>query len=353
LIDEIDARGRWKKGSRRIVDRYINIEQQFLDAKVAAALCVGGAIRYCIVEDSGITYAWLYKHVVPGIKDYFVEDSIVDVLALPLLFACLNDDLLHTVPLTIGTRIRERYETIRVLDAAINPVKRIFLNVYRYQDQVNIDDVVVLDEHGGEQGELQTRRNNNNGGNNDNNTQFNTILVQMQQIKQSMAAQFDQINQSINNQRTETGEKFKVLNKNVNRILIQPPRMMTPQQRQDRAERNNFIEAAEALAQPQLIPQLSKAPRTLFDLWEEYAFGMAGRKAAKDFTSFERGACRYVYCRRKVFWDCVSKHVNAGYLAVTAIDRILDAYGRSLTVTSILILMSRDKATGGHANLRV
>lgn len=91
LLDGIDSRGRWRKGARRVVDRYINLEQQFLDAKVAAALCVGGAIKYRLVEGSGVTPEWLREHVVPGISDYFGDDSLVFVLALPLLwmFGCV------------------------------------------------------------------------------------------------------------------------------------------------------------------------------------------------------------------------------------------------------------------------
>ena len=126
-------------------------------------------------------------------------------------------------------------------------------------------------------------------------------------------------------------------------------------QRQEREARNNFQEAAEELARarPQLIAELSKHPKTLFDLWTEYAFGIGGRKAAKDFNSHERGKCRFVYCKRKVVWDCISLHVNAGYLAATAIDRILDCYGRNQTVTSIINAMVADKKNGGNPNLRV
>lgn len=346
LIDEIDARGRWKKGSRRIVDRYINIEQQYLDAKVAKALCVGGAIKYGLVKDSGITNAWLYEHVVPGIKDYFVDDSIIDVLALPLLYACLHNDLMHTVPLTISTRVRERYEVIRVLDVSTNPVKRIFIEVNRHQDELTIDEISDEDHE-------QTQRSMNGNNGDGNNNQYNMVLVHIRRMQETMATGFDQVNQSINNQRTEFGDKCRTINKNIGRILIQPPRMMTPQQRQDREARNNFHEAAAAALQPVLIAQLSKAPKTLFVLWEEYQFGMTGNKPAKDFTSFERGACRSVYCRRKVFWDCVSKHVHAGFFAVTAITKILDAYGHSNTVSTILVQMVKDKANGGHVNLRV
>lgn len=85
-MDEIENRGLWRTATRRIVDRYVNVDQMFLDAKVAAALCVGGAIKYCLVDNSDVTTPWLNENVVPGLCNYFGEDNkIVDVLALPLL----------------------------------------------------------------------------------------------------------------------------------------------------------------------------------------------------------------------------------------------------------------------------
>ena len=102
---------------------------------------------------------------------------------------------------------------------------------------------------------------------------------------------------------------------------------------------------------PQVL--FSNAPRTLYDLWIEWTTGLGGNKAAKDFTSHERGQVRFKYCRRKVFWDCVSQHIRAGYTALTAIDRIHAAYGNNLSVSSILALMARDKKNNGQENLRL
>jgi hypothetical protein len=352
LIDEIDSRGRWRKGSRKIVDRYINVEQQFLDAKVAAALCVGGAIKYCLVEGSAVTSTWLEEHVVPGISDYFDDASLVFVLSLPLLWMCLNDELVSDyLPLTLSTRVREAYEVIRVLDVSINPVKRVFLSIVRANDQVIIDEMMeVTDEHG-------VLQQNNNTTNNNNRVQqqdhINILFVQMQQLKHQFAIQYEQLQQSTNNLRTDFAEKYKILNKNINRVFIQPPRQGTQRQREEREARNNFEAAAEALVGPVLVAELSRAPKTIFDVWMEYAFGIGGRKPAKDFTSLERGANRFAYCRRKVVWDCISKHVNAGFLAATAIDRILECYGRNQNVSAIITAMVNDKKRGGHPNLRV
>ena len=98
---------------------------------------------------------------------------------------------------------------------------------------------------------------------------------------------------------------------------------------------------------------LSPHPRTLYAVWQEYQFGIGGRKAAKNFTAQERGRCKYAYHRRKVVWEKVSEMVRAGYTADTAIDAIYGVYGRSASVTQIINGMRRDRGNGGNNRLRV
>ena len=126
---------------------------------------------------------------------------------------------------------------------------------------------------------------------------------------------------------------------------------------------NNNIEVGEVLREgeggrvdgPQV--DLSTSPKNLHELWAEYTVGLGGRKAAKYFTPRERGGrLKFRYCRRKIFWDCVSKHVNAGYAVDTVIDRIHSSYGEALTVTAILNALVKDRrkdGIGGHPNLRI
>ena len=70
------------------------------------------------------------------------------------------------------------------------------------------------------------------------------------------------------------------------------------------------------------------SPKTLFDLWHEYQFGLNGCKPAKEFTLEERGKVKSVYCRRKVFWDVITLLVNAGHTSEVAIDKVYACYGR-------------------------
>ncbi len=68
----------------------------------------------------------------------------------------------------------------------------------------------------------------------------------------------------------------------------------------------------------------------------EWIVGFSGKKAAKDFTSAERGAHKTKYSFRKVFWDKISELVRAGHTADRACDLVYEAYGPSLPVTQIL-----------------
>ena len=52
-------------------------------------------------------------------------------------------------------------------------------------------------------------------------------------------------------------------------------------------------------------------------------------------------------------WDVISTLIRAGYTSDTAIDKVYQVYGRGTSVTSILVMMVRDRKNGGNLNLRV
>ena len=252
---------------------------------------------------------------------------------------------MDSVPLTLSSRIQEAYGRICVLDEGVNPVKKVRLRIRRLEDQLCIDEIADDNDDTNAAGNEQEHNDNTN-----------IILLQMQQIQSQLATQYDHLQQSFNNLRSDFSAKISILNRNMNTIIIQPPRQATPQQRQERDDNNAIVDAAAVHIETegqQLIAKLSKTPRSLYDLWTEYQHGIGGNKAAKDFSYTERGKCKFKYCRRKVVWDCVSKHVNAGHSAVSAIKKIYDCYGNSLTVSSIINAMVKDKKSGGHPNLRI
>ena len=73
-----------------------------------------------------------------------------------------------------------------------------------------------------------------------------------------------------------------VMNRIINRTAIQSPRMAG-------ANEHAYNNEQTELKRINQTAVLSRCPRTLFDLWTKYVFGIAGNKAAKDFTPTERG----------------------------------------------------------------
>ena len=99
---------------------------------------------------------------------------------------------------------------------------------------------------------------------------------------------------------------------------------------------------------------LMKEPKDLYVLWQEFEFGVGGTKPAKVFSAAKRGANKFAFCWRKVFWDMVVSMVGRGHIAQVAIDRIYKVYRRKLLVMHILQRMVRDwKEQGRHPELQV
>ena len=87
------------------------------DAKVASLLAIGGLVKYKLKTDSGVMPEWLVENVVPNIHQYFnlVDETnkVAHVLALPLLWACLSDDLVDMVLPEVRARVRVAWANLR------------------------------------------------------------------------------------------------------------------------------------------------------------------------------------------------------------------------------------------------
>ena len=98
---------------------------------------------------------------------------------------------------------------------------------------------------------------------------------------------------------------------------------------------------------------LSKCPRDLWTLWEEYENGIGGRKPAKNFNELERGKVTSTYSKRNHVWKLIGNLIDRrGIHYNIAIDCIYDVYGINTPVSKIIKEIQRDARTGGHANLR-
>ena len=92
---------------------------------------------------------------------------------------------------------------------------------------------------------------------------------------------------------------------------------------------------------------LSKGPKTIHDLWQEFQHGIGGNLPAKQFNYRERGKCKGHYSRRNLVWTVIKDLVVAGIDADVACDRIYQAYGHNKSVTYIISKMYEDKRNAG------
>jgi hypothetical protein len=118
------------------VNRYISAEQLTTDAKLAGVLDVGGPIRYKLKDDSHVSFQFLKSTVVPKMHAQFGADPsnlIVDVLALPLLWACHEPSLAHMIHPQVLSRVQQGYISIRGRHGnTYNPVYKVPLTMKQH-----------------------------------------------------------------------------------------------------------------------------------------------------------------------------------------------------------------------------
>jgi hypothetical protein len=370
---EVEIRGRWKGGRNgRVVNLYINVQQLPTDGKVAGVLCVGQPVKYKLKANSGVTREWLLTNVVPGIRDHYDADAqnrVADVLALPLLFACLEPGLEHIMTPAVRNRVQDAWETLRQQheqEVVWNPVEKVVLQVHRYENQLVIDELLTLGANNG--------NNNGEAGASENLVQANRVAGNMQQLG-IITNQVHQLKQdivqckmenlhAISELRSYCQHQFGNVHTTLGKLLHQAPTRRVPGGRPANAGTATGIAAgngggvavgggaARARAFAPLRAGLSKCPRTLHDLWREWTDGLEGNKPASQIRRHERGGkMRHVYYNRKHVWDVIKKFTDKNISHLTAIDNIETAYGRNKSLSHYISCLKRDKKHGGHPNL--
>ena len=332
--DAVDHRGRWKSADRQ-QDTYADTTIPYVDACAAASLCTGGAIAYLVRPESGITDEWILQHVVPHIVAARVPRQACVVLGRALLWKvaerALDGESPHLVPAEIVERVSEAYRDLgerNKLPVHENPVRRANLGVSGVDAELHVFEVLGGDDEGGAGGGA-TGDGRHQRGVRDAEVRF--LASEVARCRRTVEnAEEEGTRRSI-----KLEDRMRSIEKSMKRIALQPGRKVAPAARQE--------EDGEAVVRPALVADLSKRPKFLHDLWKEWIVGSTGKKAAKDFTSAERGAHKSIYSLRKVFWEKIAELVRAGMTADRACDLVYEAYGLSLSVTEILRKMRTDR----------
>jgi hypothetical protein len=290
-----------------VIFRYIDVKQFFIDAKVAAALCIGGPIKYDMVDDAevrtGVTNDWLFTNVVPCIQARFSADSrLCRALSLLLLFGCLDEELAPELPLHVVARVQNAWEALRLRasEANNNPVHRVPLHAYRINDAMCIDPVVPLqhaDKDGGAPGAIvagtpgvPTMAGGRGNQQQCDNDSYQALLIQMQHQRQQMTGMGQRIDGSLDSFWTWTRNQFTIVNNNVHRfggsiqggLAWQDPAQAVERQ----AASNQQVDATDNEIGGSL--SLLPASKTLHALHTEWQFGIGGRKTARIWNLRER-----------------------------------------------------------------
>ena len=353
----LNVRGRWKR-FKQMVDTYMDPGIPFLDAKTAAALCIGAPVKYKLRNRCGLDYCWLLKNVLPEVYKKHNNRKDVVTLSKALLWDCFDSEAQVLVPLEILKRVHSAYEGVRKLDPTVNPVRKVPLLIAGHEGQLIIEELfdVESEQAGVEAGtahdensspatpEAINRRRNRHS------SEMQAVFAQLMMIRK----QNEELTSEIQAMRTTFSKKLGYLRSTVNRLTQVPARVPRVNHSTNFTAtddtNNSFLLPSQSLVVPTgdaddeeaalLVRSkpatLSKNPRSLHILWHENEFGIEGKKPAKFYNSRDRGANRHTYSKRKIFWDLVIKMVNRGRSANDSIDVIYSYYGFQQSVSSFI-----------------
>jgi hypothetical protein len=321
LKEWINKRGCWK-GKAQQVDTYISSDLPYPNAKMASVLCgTLGPCKYSVVDGMAVTLPFL-ELIAPRCVVVFGTE-VARVLALALLWAAykgavtVNGTVCSIIPSDLVTDIKNEWIQAGG-DCNVNPVEKIPLMVHQRMDQLHIVPILNGIRVAGAEGERVGASEGESSGVRDN----------------FVASQFFQVQQSVCNLRNNMSSLFmeqrrfmNTINNNVRRIAIQPV----------------VHAAALTTTWRRSMVKLSKCPRDLWTLWKKWEQRLGGKKAAKEYTLCERGANKFALSRRRVFWDAVEGMIKREHTSDSAVDMIYAAYGKSKSVTPLLVAMRMDR----------
>ena len=331
------------------MDTYVDTTIPYPDAKVAAALCVGGPIMYEFVQNCGLDDCWVNENAVPNIMKNHGCKRTAAVFGRAVLWACFDPLTKDHVPQDISDRVTVQYERIRTLEPSINPVKKVGLVVAGHEGQLFIDRLPDP--------EAEPASNDGDAAITDMNQRRRRQSAELQAVFSQLACirkQNEVLQTELGLTRSSMLNRMKIMTDTLNRIASMPHQMRS------NINLNVTDYNPSNPSSPPLHPMftstgnrqvritkatLSRNPKTLYILWHEYDFEVGERRPAKSFSRKDRGDNRHVYSKRNVLWSLVVQMVGRGHSANGAIDKIYQAYGFKTSVTEVIKKLIQDKKT--------
>jgi hypothetical protein len=374
--EQVEIRGRWigDMNSHIVSKHYISPEDYYSDAFVASLLCEGGPVKYMLrPEAEQVTGVWLYDHIVPNLLRRFARDHrFLMVMALAKLWAAFDDQACEELPLNEVGRIREEFNQAYGAIEGGNPVTKVRLQVLNVDGRLQVvaasanvnNDNGEGDGNGeGEQQQQEAQHHTNNRDamalSNHHHQEVLQRLDMLQAEQQAMRGWMQQMfDRVITNQRRYGG----TVHSSFARGNRQEQQRRDLQQQRAAADDNNDGNNNNAAVRPARADgpgaqgppgrarparpvagdrhaRLVARPRCLYELWQEYQFGIGNNKPAKNFTTVERNSrdegLKQKYHYRNKVWKLQSYMLNAGWTVEGMNAEITRVYNSS-HITAII-----------------
>ena len=244
-----------------------------------------------------------------------------------------------------------------MLDPATNPVRKVALVVCGHEGQLFIDDLVVDGELVGGAGAVDDENRasgaTSNATTSDLNPKRKRHSSELQIILSQLAVaqkQNEVLSTEFDIMKNHLSKKLKYISDTMNRFAAIPAtlsknrylNLTTTNISNPSSPSHPSYSTGEA---EQNCAKLVRNPKSLYILWNEYEFGIGGRRPAKSFSKEERGMDRFNYYKRNIFWSLVVEMVQRGRSANKSIDKIYQVYGYKTSVTKIIKKLQEDKKT--------
>ena len=284
---------------------------------------MGGVCSYEVV-DQGIVGDWIADCVTPNIKAVY-GTALAKLFGKAILWLCSSESQ-GMVPPEMLQRVKEAYAERSTLPDGTNPVEKRLQLVTGRNAQVFITAVEAPDGTG------DAPPTNGGGGTVGLNPDNDAILM-------TVLGQGNRQQQTLHNMMAEL-ESMQAEQRKLTRMMVRLQQTIdrNPLQMLNTAAQHRNMAAAPEVQVANTHSNATLAPglRTLEAIWLEYTTGIGGRKPAKDFTRAERGRDKYKYSRRKVVWDLISLHANAGRRPSQVIQDLHTVYGANASCTRII-----------------
>ena len=262
-----------------------------------------------------------------------------------LLWGSFDQNIKAHLPSSLVDRVHSEYSYVRNLEECENTVKNVLLVISGYDGKLAIDEFCdPVPDDSGNNVVTDTSTRTFMGIQRDS-LQLSAIYSKVQHLGRS----HDSLKATVESRFDESKRQMKVINsgiKNLGMLRFVQNNSSTnvpDESTEEHVEDTNAYRYS-----------LSKRPKDLNTLWEEYLFGIGGRVPAKNFTSVQKGQVKAQYYQRNLVWKCISQLTNKGHTAESACEKIYQAYGSNLSVSMIIKKMQVDNKNGadGHPDLR-